>query len=638
MFTERRFFQREYENSPNPQPNYGRQIPKIVYNDSPSSIFLPALRSTKNVKEDLVGKRNGFAYFTHPDVNIFASSNRRKGGKIYVSESSKNLTIGDNLKKRKSALLDRALLMKTNYFLYSIFEIYGSGYSYSTKTGYGSSMGIGFLISNSLAITSNTVIPHQDIVSKCFARFADNIYETHNFDASAFFYADPDLNFTIIGFVANPGCRMPRMPLEIKEDFVLREGDNVVYLDSGSIGKTVVGVEDETFSYAAGVHIQAGMPIFTSDWHLQGLHHSYNSSFNLNQASRIDSIANSIFKSKCQFSHPDLDLLLTNYESRHQSQNTNLQESQYLYYIEWYSRNIYTYNIELEKWGKLKISNLDNFLKIEQNNWNFNWGSRILYVPNKFFILGGVSHELNSAKSDVYELKTDTMEIFRKADMNERREGLAVVYRQDYIYVTGGRYSYNTCERYSIFEDKWEVMGQMNYGRYEHVAIIMAFEKLIFVVGGLPQEEVGKIIERYDIVNDRWDVITISLPYPVVHPGIFQVSGKKFALLGGRFCRAVLIVELINSHLVMSQDFIYSDCVRVYQIDPLPERIETVYPVVLYKKDNKLCLIKFQEGDAPKVMFYYMKNFHKPPSNVQNYQKDTKLPQIINRSSEYDAN
>ncbi|OMJ84308.1 hypothetical protein SteCoe_14592 [Stentor coeruleus] len=631
MFTERRFFQREYENSPSPQPNYGSQIPKIIYKDSPSSMFLPALRSTKNIKKDLIGKRNGVEYFKHSDQNIFAYGNGKKTGKIQASESYKNLSITDNLKKRKSALLDRSLLMKTNYFLYSIFEIYGSGYSYSTKIGYGSSMGIGFLISNTLAITSNTVIPHQDIGSKCFARFADNIYETHNFDANIFFYTNPDLNFTIIGFVANIGSKMPRMPLEIREDFVLKEGENVVYLDSGPNGKTVVGVEDETFSYAERVHIQSGMPIFTSDWHLQGLHHSYNSSYNLNQATRIDSIANTLFKSQEQFSHPDLDLLLTNYESRYQNPNQNLQESQYIYFIEWYNRNIYTYNIELEKWGKLKISNLDDFLKNEQNNWNFNWGSRIVYLSNKIFILGGVSHEIYSAKSDVYELNIDTMEIFRKMDMNERREGLAAVYKQDYIYVMGGRYSYNTCERYSICEDKWEVMGQMNYGRYEHVAIIMAFEKLIFVVGGLPQENVGKIIERYDIVDDRWDVITMSLPYPVVHPGIFQVSGKKFALLGGRFCRAILIVELINSHLVMSQDFVYSDCIRVYQIDPLPERIETVYPVILYKKENKLCLVKFQEGDAPKVIFYYIKNFHKPPNTIQNYNKATNLPPIINR-------
>jgi len=78
----------------------------------------------------------------------------------------------------------------------------------------------------------------------------------------------------------------------------------------------------------------------------------------------------------------------------------------------------------------------------------------LVYVPDgSFYIIGGVGHELSSTKADVFYFASETRELSRQASMLERREGPAVVYRQNYLYVMGGKYSYNTCEKYSITDN-----------------------------------------------------------------------------------------------------------------------------------------------------------------------------------------
>ena len=246
-------------------------------------------------------------------------------------------------------------------------------------------------------------------------------------------------------------------------------------------------------------------------------------------------------------------------------------------------------------------------------------------------IVGGVGHELSSTKADVYEFVPDTKELFRRKDMQERREGPGIVATLDYVYVIGGKYSYNTCEKYNLKSNNWETFAPMIYGRYEPVATLMQNDRFIYVIGGYPQELVGKSIERYDISYDRWDVISTNLPYPVLHPGIFPISHKKFALLGGRFCKAVILVETFdenNKNLESS----FSETIKFFEIDNLPDGVETVYPVVFYKEENKVFIIKSQEGAAPQVLFYMYKNFLKPPQEIaQDYKRTMKLPPLISK-------
>jgi hypothetical protein len=498
---------------------------------------------------------------------------------------------------------------------YSIFEIHRAGY---TSNGFGSASGIGFLITKSLALTASSVIPDESVAGKCFARFVDNLNEVHEFNCSSFFCCNKELNFTVLAFRINPDCKKPRLPIEFREEFVLRVGDAISYLNCGNSGKSVTSVDEETLIYTVGSPMLPGMPLFTLDGKLQGFHHTCTSSYRFNQGTRIDVVVRCLASLR-SMTHPELEGLfsmqsttnlplhsvpgLSHPISLNQREDLLISdEGRYIYWVEWFNKNIYRYDIFLQKWAKVTIYNFEDFEVKERIGWTFNWGSRIVYTSASLFIIGGVGHEASATKSDVFELNLSTFELFRRKDMIEKREGPAVVTRGGFLYVLGGKYCFHSCEKYSFIENKWEIIAPMNFARYEPVAVVMNDERFIFVVGGAPAETVGKSIERFSFADNHWDVISVVLHSPVLHPAIFPISYRKFALLGGKYSKSVLVFDVGDGS---SNEIVYQE------IEKFPEPVETLYPPVHFKQENKIFIVKSQEGSAPQVLFYNFQNFHK---------------------------
>lgn len=627
MYTNRGFLQRTYGQTQSPKKKYELRLPKLSKYPNPPMNYSPSVYSTDNIRK-VVKDFASLSPSAKKSSNIFLSPDAR----IENTRSYGNLNTDYYYSKNPNTTVE-TFSSKSSHLIDSIFEIHGTGYAYTSKLGYGSCLGMGFLITKSLAITANSVMPDIDIASRCFARFTDNAYESHSFDSNLFFYTNKDLNFTVIGFSPNPDGKKSKVPLEFKEEFVLKTGDIIAYFNCGGIGRNVTGVDIQMFYYTAGSYISPGTPLFTSDWRLQGLHHTCTASYRFNQATRIDVIINCIKSVKAISTNPELDLLLTGYNNTKIEENT-FDGNGYLYWIEWYNRNIYRYDISSQRWNKVQINNLSQFIITEKSDWSFNWGSRIVYVNKKIFIIGGVGHELSNTKSDVYEFIPDTKELFRKKEMQERREGPATIVRCNYIYVMGGKYSYNTCEKYSIDENNWVNIAPMNYGRYEPVAVLLQNDRCIYVVGGFPQDKTGRSIERYDILNDRWELVCLSLPWPVIHPGVFGLSNKKFVLIGGKYSKTVVMIEVLegiqNKPLESTNELI-----KLYEVDNLVDSLETVYPAILNKEDDKLYLMKSQEGVSPQIFSYDTKNFIIRSNNDVNYdyKRTIKLPPLTSRLS-----
>ncbi|CAG9335674.1 unnamed protein product [Blepharisma stoltei] len=521
---------------------------------------------------------------------------------------------------------------KPGYAIDSVFEIYPVGNSY--KMAYGNPIGMGFLITKHLIMTSNLVFPDDEVASRCFARFTDNLFETHHFDPKAYFYTNRESNFTICGFMLNPESLKQRLPIDIVQPFILSEGDGIAYLNSGSDIRTVIGVDSNNFTYSAGINILPGMPIFTIDWKLQGIHHTQTHFYRFCQASRIDSTLKTLSSIKYATSHPELMTVMSEYSEKiaglHKNTYGSYEIGKCLYWIDWYKTNIYRYDIALNKWSYIKIHNLNDFFTVETPSWTFNWGSRIAYTPDGcFYIIGGVGKELSDTKADLYHFNTDTREITRKSSMLEKREGPAAVYRQEFIYVMGGKFSYNTCEKYSISENRWYHFAPMIHGRFEPVAALMHCEEYLYVIGGYPQDMVGTTLERFCFEKDNWEAIEILFPLPMINPAIFPVSVNKLALFGGRFSQSIYIFELCENEMDNHTTHVKDEVYKIYTIESFPEGFESVYPVFLYKEENEVFMIKSRHGEQPQIMYYSYLNLSKPPiGRILEHRRIVKLPQV----------
>jgi hypothetical protein len=57
------------------------------------------------------------------------------------------------------------------------------------------------------------------------------------------------------------------------------------------------------------------------------------------------------------------------------------------------------------------------------------------------------------------------------------------------VYVIGGKFAYNICEKYFVADDVFEYFAELNLGRHNPSAVL--FGDSIFAIGGFPLEKVG---------------------------------------------------------------------------------------------------------------------------------------------------
>lgn len=271
-------------------------------------------------------------------------------------------------------------------------------------------------------------------------------------------------------------------------------------------------------------------------------------------------------------------------------------KAQYMYWFEWFTRNIYKYEISTERWSRSEPVNIRELNSM--NVWYFLWNSRICYLPNgNIAIIGGVSDQRGSIKNDalIYRIKDNT--IHKLPSMTEAREACAVVSSDKRLYVLGGKYPMNTCEMFAFEGYTWSEIAPMRYGRYDHCGCMASGDRKIYVAGGMPAEVVGKTMEKYDIELNTWEALDITLPDVYVHHVILPLSSKRIAILGGKHTKRVSVLEVtqvqIDRHFVpRASQSLY----RVLEAPSLPDILETVFPAVLSQTEDCVILMCGRQG------------------------------------------
>jgi hypothetical protein len=269
--------------------------------------------------------------------------------------------------------------------------------------------------------------------------------------------------------------------------------------------------------------------------------------------------------------------------------------------------------LELEIWTKVKP--IVQFGLSDQVNWYFHWNSRTCLTPSgSLLILGGVGDNRGTISDLALEYRPVDNTLNKLAHMLSPREALACICSDRFAYALGGRHQNYTCERVSLDTRKWEQIAPMVSGRYSHCACLLERGKYIYVVGGLPAEEVGSSIERYFTPHNTWEKLPILVPAPMVNFTLLSLNSRKLAMMGGKYTTRVFILENseYEEHKYYSNDYVLKDteAFRIYESTPFTEAIETLVPPFIDEQSETVKLMNGRDGFAHlKVTSYKIADF-----------------------------
>lgn len=152
----------------------------------------------------------------------------------------------------------------------------------------------------------------------------------------------------------------------------------------------------------------------------------------------------------------------------------------------------------------------------------------------------------------------------------------SVVKLGDFIYVCGGINSkgdpLNTCEKYSLEFQRWVKISSMKVGNIinnlniarSHHSMCTYNNDYIFSLGGENRyESLLDTIERYSVIQDVWEILSVKMPLKMECVGCIQYN-NEILVLGGYSCelgslKNVYSLDLVNNSIrKLSKDLIQS--------------------------------------------------------------------------------
>ena len=118
--------------------------------------------------------------------------------------------------------------------------------------------------------------------------------------------------------------------------------------------------------------------------------------------------------------------------------------------------------------------------------------------------------------------------------MQNRRYAHAATCLNGYVFVLGGfdnkdadgvaPSTLDSCERFSVHENKWFPVCSMNEGR-AFCGVSAIGDQFVYLFGGFHDYEVLQSIEKYDSVLDNWITLYVTLPVGLAKLGVVPMDG-----------------------------------------------------------------------------------------------------------------
>ena len=185
-------------------------------------------------------------------------------------------------------------------------------------------------------------------------------------------------------------------------------------------------------------------------------------------------------------------------------------------------------------------------------------GRSVVAPDGNLYLIGGYMPLIKSFLKNTFTLDEHRSQLVALQTMDEARADHALMIEGDKIYAFGGMSSVgpgsdavkslNTCEVYSISEDKWEKLPAFVHAR-QQFSVCQFNDKFIFLFGGKklrPSARVGKgdtepfdivkEVEIFEIEKQTWKTINyITEPQrlAILSPGTTQIAGSQILIFGG---------------------------------------------------------------------------------------------------------
>ena len=235
--------------------------------------------------------------------------------------------------------------------------------------------------------------------------------------------------------------------------------------------------------------------------------------------------------------------------------NNNIQIQRDSYYIHSHNHNNSNNNktkpplpfilSPIPNTNKLKAFYLNKTTSTLQISFPILYGTSVFY-PNtshcnynsSLYISGGIkSTNPLTPSSSLFKYDSSSNTLFKLQNMHIPRHNHTMKAHNDIIYAIGG-YNTNTCERYFIPTNKWELMSNMKHKREK--AIIVVHEQYLYCFCGKNCETHHNTIEQIDLSNNnstaRWEEIIIkcnlNLCMNMYGCGVYEM-GNELLLYGG---------------------------------------------------------------------------------------------------------
>lgn len=148
------------------------------------------------------------------------------------------------------------------------------------------------------------------------------------------------------------------------------------------------------------------------------------------------------------------------------------------------------------------------------------WSISISIDNDSLLLCGGKQLNLQKTNENwakVYKINLKSQSFQSLASMNTGRKNFSMVYMDGFYYSLGG-WDYldeiiAKCERYSLKNDRWENISDLNNPLHLATCVSVSKENCIYLIGGLNNfNRLNENIEKYEAKVNRWFIIKIKKP------------------------------------------------------------------------------------------------------------------------------